>query len=236
MICDRLQKDVASIRDINGLKVFETEDASTVVITLPYSSATSIAAEDIMEDGSSSGGAATPAFSHMDLCVAPNEASISFLISVSKFYPHVCPLIRCLALGFSNSCITADGTVLHPLLGEEGWSAIMSLHDVVMLLVQILETPPDTELTFESLHARDGASDNNNSRMIMENSIFMGGGEYGQQQQDALSPTIGEDATTDAEVNSVTFDLDIWEQQLEMNSTLAATTAGAAAMEAVDAL
>ena len=82
-----------------------------------------------------------------------------FAVSVSKFYPHNCPEVKCLDYSVMmnrhdstrmgdedgsfeanvSSLIDLEGNIRHPLLTEQ-WSALFGLRDIVVMLVGFRET------------------------------------------------------------------------------------------------
>jgi ubiquitin-protein ligase len=178
----RLQKDIAKAREIFGVQINITESSNSVVVTLPFSSLTSVSVDEVMLNTA-----------HEIYKVDPSADSISFLVTVSKYYPHVCPEVRCLSLGFSNGHISSDGAVYHPLFGAE-WSAIMSLQDVINSLVQILEMPVD----YVPSYANSGAV----------GQVYIAERLQGFSNYLPDPPLSMDDAATDTEVNSVAFNVD----------------------------
>jgi hypothetical protein len=224
----RLQKDILIIKEIVGINIVHTEESNSVIITIPIQAGLGNAralADEIMADTPLNSPTLSDA---MTAVIAPyndvddednNVESVAFLITVSKYYPHVCPEVRCASIGFSHGChITADGHVFHPLLGDN-WSAIMSLTDIVQMLVLVLQSPPDY-----------GLYDNNmmfglNAGLRYGNELGFGAGIINthsdstavmmmdelsnvQHQLLRVNSNRTDDSVTDLDVNSVTYDVE----------------------------
>jgi len=62
-----------------------------------------------------------------------------FHITVDRYYPHHPPIVTCLDANYRRDMyfIDIDGSVRHPCLLEENWSALMTLSNVVQWLQEL---------------------------------------------------------------------------------------------------
>jgi hypothetical protein len=80
----------------------------------------------------------TDSFSSVIIHFISDEPNLpnNFLITISRYYPHSCPVIRCLNIRFPCEYISVDGIIEHPSLGDN-WTAIGSLMTIIDILQSI---------------------------------------------------------------------------------------------------
>lgn len=116
----RLKRDLAEIGQVEGILFLPGVDCASIII-------------QFCDSASSSSLSATAASG-----MRSNLNPYRFSVSVPRYYPHACPIVKCLDMCQRSRFVDADGTIIHDILKKDGtWSAIMSLRDVINVLVFI---------------------------------------------------------------------------------------------------
>jgi len=128
----RLAKDVEtlqSLQDTHHLRFTFSEVEGSHGLHISFASSDQLRSLDVEGSEFTGGGGSG------ELAVCPSR----FLLQVPRFFPHGEPQVRCLDRDFGCRYIAGDGRVGHPRLqeGEEGWSAIHGLAEIVECLQDI---------------------------------------------------------------------------------------------------
>ena len=115
----RLQKDILEVNKLEHITIIDTDSPTSVIIQF-----------------------------NNDYYESLGQKPHTFLITISKYYPHTCPQIKCLQDNeenyFHNEYIALNGIISHPNLGEN-WSALGSLWTVIEILDSVRNACYKTE-------------------------------------------------------------------------------------------